>query len=270
MASITHQRVEGECKGSTLAQVRLLSVAQRPVCKVGTGTPTLPAILGGTWGSGNQRMLQHTPVLGAFSSIHRCTKKRTISKGYKEQLGLLGRKGEGRGDLVVSLNVLGQASGSPFPTSMGQWWCWRLCRFLVTPRTSAGTLSCPYPTHNQPPRPVRVPSSPNLQGPGLPTHVHSTAVGLTFSLSQTKPWPLHWPPSLSSLFSSLSPHGGQSPVFNINAPCYSPAQNCPISIRFLENLGFAVQEAKLRLLYDYSYNKRTQIFTKFVLMKLII
>lgn len=61
------QSAHGErCKGSLSAKGQLLSGPQLPVCKVGTVTPTLPATLGGTWGSWSQRTFPHTSVLCAF------------------------------------------------------------------------------------------------------------------------------------------------------------------------------------------------------------
>lgn len=96
VALITSACGEGY-KGATSAKVQLLSGPPLPVCKVGTVTPTLPAMLGGTWGSGSQRILQHAFVLCAFPSVHRCTKKGTISKGDGQQMGSLGRRGEGEG-----------------------------------------------------------------------------------------------------------------------------------------------------------------------------
>lgn len=107
--------------------------------------PTLPAILGGTWGSGSQRILRHSLVL-CFFCVQRCTRKRTIFESDKDQMGSF-RRVEGRGALVVSLYVFWDKSrGSP------PWPGWRHSGAggsvwsLLVPRTS-GFPSCPYPTH---------------------------------------------------------------------------------------------------------------------------
>lgn len=68
----------------------------------GTVTPTLPAILGGMWSSRSPRISQHTLVLCAFLTLHRCTGKGTVSNGYKEPMGSLERRVEDKGALIVS------------------------------------------------------------------------------------------------------------------------------------------------------------------------
>ena len=159
--------------------------------------------------------------------VHRCTRKGTVSRSCKEQMGPLGRKVKGKGALAVSPKCGGTILRVPFPPGWESGSAGCSAWSLVAPRPSPGPLSCPHSTCTSPPSPVPVMSS-NFRDLG-PPHLHPTALGhATFSRAKTKPWPLLWPPPLQTL-PQVYPHIAAGALFLTRPPCYSPAQNSPRS-----------------------------------------